>query len=49
QTVYIMIEQQGGTSSEMTVIRHQIKQRYDDSIFTFDKKQYPYVEIIDLR
>jgi outer membrane lipoprotein-sorting protein len=49
QPVYIMMEQQGGNSNEITIIRYQIKQRYDDSIFTFNKKQYPYVEIIDLR
>ncbi|KAA6345541.1 hypothetical protein EZS27_006899 [termite gut metagenome] len=49
QPVYIMMEQQGGNSSEITIIRYQIKQRYDDTVFTFNKKQYPDIEIIDLR
>ncbi|KAA6341215.1 hypothetical protein EZS27_010960 [termite gut metagenome] len=49
QPVHIVMEQQEGNRSEITVTNYQNRQKYDDTLFTFDKKNYPGVEIIDLR
>ncbi|KAA6327674.1 Outer-membrane lipoprotein carrier protein [termite gut metagenome] len=49
QPVYILMEQQSGHRNEITIVRYQIKQPYDDAVFTFKKEQYPDIEIIDLR
>ncbi len=37
------------TRNEITVTDYQTRLNYADSIFSFDKKQYPNAEIIDLR
>lgn len=48
--LYILLQQRGQqTRSEITVTSYQTRQNYADGIFTFDRKQYPGVEIIDLR
>jgi outer membrane lipoprotein-sorting protein len=49
QPLYMAMEQREGNRSEITVINYQNRQKYDDTLFTFDKKNYPSVEIIDLR
>jgi outer membrane lipoprotein-sorting protein len=49
QPVYIIMEQREGNNTEITIIRYQTKQRYDDSIFAFDAKRYSGLDIIDLR
>jgi outer membrane lipoprotein-sorting protein len=49
QPVHIVIEQREGDRSEITVTNYQNRQKYDDTLFTFDRKNYPGVEIIDLR
>lgn len=47
--VYIMMEQRDKSRSEITVTGYQTGMKYADSVFVFDKKQYPHAEIIDLR
>ena len=37
------------TRNEITITSYQTKQNYADQVFTFDKKQYPNAEVIDLR
>ena len=37
------------TRNEITVTSYQTGQNYTDRVFTFDKKQYPNAEVIDLR
>ncbi|KAA6306199.1 hypothetical protein EZS27_042146, partial [termite gut metagenome] len=49
QPVHIVMEQGEGNRSEITVTNYQNRQKYDDTLFTFDKKNYPCVEMIDLR
>jgi Outer membrane lipoprotein-sorting protein len=50
EPLYISLQQRGQqTCSEITVTVYQTRQDYADSLFTFDKKLYPNVEIIDLR
>jgi outer membrane lipoprotein-sorting protein len=49
QPVYMLTEQREGNWSEITVTSYQNRQKYEDTLFTFDKKNYPGVEIIDLR
>jgi hypothetical protein len=45
----MVMEQREGNWSEITVANYQNRQKYDDTLFAFDKKNYPSVEIIDLR
>lgn len=49
QPVYVETVQRDGYRSEITVTDYRTGQKYDDAIFTFDKKQYPNAEMIDLR
>lgn len=50
EPLYISLQQRGQqTCSEITVTGYRTRQDYADSLFTFDKKLYPNVEIIDLR
>lgn len=49
QPVYIAIYQPDGSRSEITITRYQTGLKLDDSVFVFDKKQYPSAEVIDLR
>ncbi|KAA6332830.1 hypothetical protein EZS27_018705 [termite gut metagenome] len=49
QPVYMIMEQREGNRSEITVTNYQNRQKYNDTLFAFDKKNYPGVEIIDLR
>lgn len=49
QPLYIMAELNNGSRSEITITSYRGGQKFDDSIFVFDKKQYPRAEIIDLR
>ena len=50
EPVYIQLQQRGQkTRNEITVTGYQTRLNYADSIFSFDKKQYPNAEIIDLR
>jgi outer membrane lipoprotein-sorting protein len=49
QPVCMIMEQREGNRSEITVLNYQNRQKYDDTLFIFDKKNYPGVEIIDLR
>lgn len=49
QPLYILAEQRDRNRSEITIADYQTGQRYADSVFVFDKKQYPQAEIIDLR
>ncbi|KAA6329657.1 Outer-membrane lipoprotein carrier protein [termite gut metagenome] len=49
QLVFIELEQQGGSRSEITVTGYQTKKNYDDALFRFSTKEYPNAEIIDLR
>jgi outer membrane lipoprotein-sorting protein len=49
QPVCVVMEQREGNRSEITVTNYQNRQKYDDTLFTFDKKNYPEVDIIDLR
>ncbi|WP_321436308.1 LolA-like putative outer membrane lipoprotein chaperone [uncultured Bacteroides sp.] len=48
QPQHITLEQQNN-KSEITVTSYQTKQSYPDSLFKFNKKNYPNAEIIDLR
>ena len=46
----ILLQQRGQqTRNEITITSYQTKQNYADQVFTFDKKQYPNAEVIDLR
>jgi outer membrane lipoprotein-sorting protein len=49
QPVCMVMEQREGNRSEIIVTNYQNRQKYDDTLFIFDKKNYPGVEIIDLR
>lgn len=50
EPLYILLQQRGQkTRSEITITSYQARQNYADSIFTFNKKQYPNAEVIDLR
>ena len=49
-SLYILLQQRDQqTRNEITVTGYQTRLNYADSIFSFDKKQYPNAEIIDLR
>ena len=46
----ILLQRRGQqTRNEITITSYQTKQNYADQVFTFDKKQYPNAEVIDLR
>lgn len=48
--VYLLLQQRGQQArTEITVTDYQTRQNYADSLFAFDPKQYPGVEVIDLR
>ena len=50
EPLYILLQQRGQqTRNEITVTSYQTRQNYADSVFAFDRKQYPGAEIIDLR
>ena len=50
EPLYILLQQRGQqTRNEITVTSYQTGQNYTDRVFTFDKKQYPNAEVIDLR
>ena len=50
EPLYILLQQRAHpTRNEITVTGYQTRLNYADSIFSFDKKQYPNAEIIDLR
>ena len=50
EPLYILLQQRGQqTRNEITVMSYQTRQNYADSVFAFDRKQYPGAEIIDLR
>ena len=49
QPVYIKVEQRDGSRSEITITRYQTGLKLSDSVFVFNKQQYPTAEIIDLR
>lgn len=49
QPLYIVAEQRDRSRSEITVTGYHAAQRFADSLFVFNKKQYPNTEIIDLR
>ena len=50
EPLYILLQQRGQqTRNEITVTSYQARQNYADSVFAFDRKQYPGAEIIDLR
>lgn len=47
--LFVTVEQRDKSRSEITITSYQTGQKYADALFTFDKKQYPQAEIIDLR
>lgn len=50
EPVYIQLQQRGQkTRNEITVTAYQTGLDYADHVFTFDRKAYPTVEVIDLR
>ena len=50
EPLYILLQQRDQqTRNEITITSYQTKQNYADQVFTFDKKQYPNAEVIDLR
>ncbi|WP_073347802.1 LolA-like putative outer membrane lipoprotein chaperone [Bacteroides congonensis] len=50
EPLYILLQQRGQQArNEITVTSYQTRQNYADSVFAFDRKQYPGAEIIDLR
>ena len=49
QPVYIEVELRDYTRNVIKINRYQTGLKLTDSMFTFDKKQYPNVEIIDIR
>lgn len=49
QPLYIVVELSDFTRNEITINQYQIGMKYSNSKFVFDKKQYPNVEVIDIR
>ena len=50
EPLYILLQQRAHpTRNAITVTGYQTGQKYADTLFTFDRKQYPSAEIIDLR
>lgn len=49
QPISIIVESRNKERSEITVTGYQTGMKYADSVFVFDKKQYPRAEVIDLR
>lgn len=49
EPVFIAVEQRDGSRSEITINQYRTGLKLADSVFVFDKKQYPTAEIIDLR
>lgn len=49
QLLYVLAELYNGSKNEITIINYRSGVKLDDAIFTFDRKQYPRAEIIDLR
>ena len=49
QPLYIVVELSDFSRNEITINRYQTGLKYSDSKFVFDKKQYPNVEVIDIR
>ena len=50
EPLYILLQQRAHpTRNAITVTGDQTGQKYADTLFTFDRKQYPSAEIIDLR
>ncbi len=50
EPLYILLQQCAHpTRNAITVTGYQTGQKYADTLFTFDRKQYPSAEIIDLR
>lgn len=47
--VCVMVESRNGNKSEITVTGYQAGLTYANTLFVFNKKQYPHAEIIDLR
>lgn len=47
--LYIKVEQNGQSTSELKVTSIQTHQPLDDATFRFDKRKYPDAEVIDLR
>lgn len=47
--VYVVVESPNGNKSEITVTGYQAGLKYADTLFVFNKSQYPRAEIIDLR
>lgn len=49
EPLYISAEMNNGTRTEITITSYRTGLKYEDSLFVFDAKKYPRVEIIDLR
>lgn len=49
QPLYIVAELNNGSSTEITITNYKEGLKFADSLFVFDRKQYPRAEIIDLR
>lgn len=47
--LYVAVELNNGSRSDITITGYKQGLKFDDSLFVFDKKQYPRAEIIDLR
>jgi outer membrane lipoprotein-sorting protein len=47
--LYILAELNNGSRNEITVTSYREGEKFNDSIFVFDKNKYPRAEIIDLR
>ena len=49
EPLYIEVELRDYTRNVIKIDRYQTGLKFADSKFTFDKKQYPDVEVIDIR
>lgn len=49
QLLYIYVGLRNGDRNEITITSYKDGLKMDDSLFVFDKKQYPRAEVIDLR
>lgn len=49
QPLYIELRQTNNSLSKITVTGYSVKQDFPDKLFSFDKKEYPDAEEIDLR
>lgn len=49
EPVSIILNRKDGTRNQLNISGYKTKQNFKDSMFTYNKKKYPKVEVVDLR